>query len=158
MSHFFHAMPSAEARAFQAGEPDAYGAAPHRFVSDGLGNPCRHCLRDIPRGSPMLLFAWRPFADTHPYAETGPVFLCAEACERAAPSRDLPAVVASRVSMIIRGYDRQEQIVGGTGGVIARDAIDSRIRFLLEDPRVAFVDLRSASNNCFFCRASRSRE
>lgn len=156
MSHFYHAMTTVEARAFQAGEPDAYDMAPRRFISDGDGNPCRHCLRDIPQGAPMLLLAWRPFAQVHPYAETGPVFLCAEACERAPQSQDQPSIVAARVSMIVRGYDREERIVGGTGGVVARDAIDARIGALLEDPRVAFVDLRSASNNCFFCRASRA--
>ncbi len=54
-------MPSEEVRALQAGGKDAYGCAPERTVSDGEGNPCRHCLDFVPKGracsfSPIALF------------------------------------------------------------------------------------------------------
>ena len=74
-------LPTDEVRKLQAGGPDAYGNAPERVVSDGGGNPCRHCLKLIPEGAPMLILAHRPFSKAQPYAETGPIFLCGEPCE-----------------------------------------------------------------------------
>ena len=52
------------------------------MVSDGGDNPCRHCLREIEKGKDMLVLTHRPFGNVQPYAESGPIFLCAEACER----------------------------------------------------------------------------
>ena len=74
----FQALPTETARHYQAGGADAYGNPPERAVSDGAGNPCRHCLRDVPKGAAMLILAHRPFATLHPYAEAGPIILCAD--------------------------------------------------------------------------------
>ena len=43
----FVAMPTEEARTFQAGGADANGQTPDRHISDGDGMPCRHCLKNI---------------------------------------------------------------------------------------------------------------
>ena len=40
----FTPIPTKTVRAYQAGGPDANGQAPEHHVSDGDGNPCRHCL------------------------------------------------------------------------------------------------------------------
>ena len=53
----FVAMPTDQARALQAGGPDANGLSPERAVSNGSGNPCRHCLRFIPEGEEMLILS-----------------------------------------------------------------------------------------------------
>ena len=49
-------------RALQAGGPDANGHTPERHVSDGNGNPCRHCLSEIAKGDGYLIvtchFKW----------------------------------------------------------------------------------------------------
>lgn len=76
----FVAIPTEIARAYQAGGPDANGQRPEHKVSDGGGNPCRHCLRMIPEGAGMLVLAHRPFPAPQPYAEMGPIFLCAGPC------------------------------------------------------------------------------
>ena len=73
-------LPTESVRAYRAGHPDANGMAPERVVSDGGGNPCRHCLQCIPEGVEMLILAHRPFPAPQPYAESGPIFLCAEDC------------------------------------------------------------------------------
>jgi hypothetical protein len=52
-----------------------------RAVSDGQGNPCRSCLHEVPAGAGMLILAARPFPAAQPYAETGPIFFCADACK-----------------------------------------------------------------------------
>ena len=55
----FVALDSALVQAWRRGLPDANGQAPERQISDGGGNPCRHCLDDIAEGAPMLVLAHR---------------------------------------------------------------------------------------------------
>jgi len=64
----------------RTGGVDAYGNPAECSISDGTGNPCRHCLNDIPKGTEMLICAARPFPDPQPYAETGPIFCVQTVC------------------------------------------------------------------------------
>lgn len=149
----FVAIPTDVVRAYQAGGPDANGQVPERTVSDGGGNPCRHCLRMIPEGAGMLVLAHRPFPAPQPYAELGPIFLCADACE-AGGGEALPEMLASS-EYIVRGYGANDRIVYGTGGVVPTDAIAARAEALFGDRGVAYVHVRSARNNCYQCRIDR---
>jgi Protein of unknown function (DUF1203) len=144
------AIPTDVVRAYQAGGLDANGQVPERTTSDGGGNPCRHCLKMIPEGAGMLVLAHRPFPAPQPYAEVGPIFLCADACE-AGGGEVLPEVLASP-DYIVRGYGVEDRIVYGTGGVVATRAIAARASALLADARVAYVHVRSARNNCYQLR------
>ena len=65
----FKAITTQEAEAFRAGAPDAYGNPAERAVSPGVGTPCRHCLKHIPKDQDMLILAYKPFDGSHPYAE-----------------------------------------------------------------------------------------
>jgi len=149
------ALPTSQVRALQRGDDDANGRPPELHVSDGDGAPCRHCLRFIEKGEPYLIVGYRPFETVQPYAEIGPLFLHAVECARAPASGRLPEILQSE-SYILRGYDAAERIVYGTGGVIARERIGGRAETLLADPAIAFVDVRSAQNNCFQCRVVRA--
>jgi hypothetical protein len=149
------AIPTETAARYRAGAPDANGHPPERRVSDGGGNPCRHCLRDIPEGKPMLVLAHRPFPEPQPYAEVGPIFLCAEPCERHPDAASLPEMFRTRASLIARGYGSDDRIVYGTGKVTPTADLDTACAGLLANPRVAYVHLRSASNNCFQARVER---
>ena len=153
MPFTFEPMDEATAVHFRSGGADSYGNAPERRVSDGAGIPCRRCMRMVGKGEPYLIAAWRPFTRLHAYTETGPVFLHADDCT---PSRTepggLPDFLASP-DYILRGYDADERIVYGTGGVIARDAIPARITELLDAPEVTAVHIRSSRNNCYHCKA-----
>ncbi|MEL7416187.1 MAG: DUF1203 domain-containing protein, partial [Pseudomonadota bacterium] len=53
------------------------------------------------------------------------------------------------------GYDAEERIVYGSGRVIPTKGLAARARALFEDPRIAYLHLRSASNNCFQVRVER---
>ncbi|MBD1204645.1 MAG: DUF1203 domain-containing protein [Rhodobacteraceae bacterium] len=150
----FVPIPTDTVRAYQAGGVDSYGLLPERQVSDGGGNPCRHCLRMIPEGAGMLVLAHRPFGALQPYAETGPIFLCAEACE-AGGGADVPEILASS-DYIVRGYGADERIVYGTGGVVATARLPARAEEVLGMPGVDFVHVRSARNNCFQLRIERA--
>ena len=154
MTYRISGLPTETVRALQAGGSDAYGNAPERQVSDGDGIPCRHCLRLVGAGEPYLVVAHRPFKTLQPYAETGPIFLHAEPCPRAELASELPEILSSP-DYIVRGYGPDERIVYGTGGVVPVDRIGARSTELLADPRVGFVHVRSARNNCFQCRVER---
>ncbi|MGL4319695.1 MAG: DUF1203 domain-containing protein [Paracoccaceae bacterium] len=148
----FVPIPTATVRAYQSGGVDANGQPPERQVSDGDGNPCRHCLGMIPKGAEMLVLAHRPFPALQPYAEVGPIFLCADAgaCVAGGGAK-LPEILNSS-DYIVRGYGPDDRIVYSTGAVTARDAILVRAEALLADGRVAYVHVRSARNNCFQVR------
>ncbi|MCC5971820.1 MAG: DUF1203 domain-containing protein [Pararhodobacter sp.] len=139
---------------YRQGGADAYGQPPERRVSDGSGIPCRHSLRLVPKGVPYLVLAHRPFDGLNPYTETGPIFLSAEAGPGAVPGPDLPAFLTS-THYITRGYSADERIIYGTGAVVATSQIIDACAGLLARAEVAFVHIRSASNNCFHVRVER---
>lgn len=150
----FTPIPTEIARAYQAGGPDANGQKPERHISDGPGNPCRHCLQMIPEGAGMLILAHRPFPTPQPYAELGPIFLCADACP-AGGGEAIPEILASP-DYIIRGYSSENRIVYGTGAMVATATIPTEAETRLNDPRVAYVHIRSARNNCYQLRIDRN--
>jgi hypothetical protein len=155
MKPVFKALPTNEVRALQAGEADAYGMPPERRISDGDGVPCRHCLRNVAAGDAYLILAYRPFPTLQPYAETGPIFLHAEPCERAEESEALPELFSRTPAYIVRGYGHDDRIVYGTGAVVPTPQIEGRAGELLAQPDVAYLHMRSAKNNCYQCRIER---
>ena len=147
------AIPTEIARHYQAGGADANGQIPERVVAEGTGNPCRHCLKMVPEGAGMLILAHRPFPAPQPYAELGPIFLCADPCEQGG-GEERPEVLASP-DYIVRGYGPDDRIVYGTGGVVPTSALADRAAALLDDARVAHVHVRSARNHCDEVRIDR---
>jgi len=149
----FEPMDTATADHLRSGGLDSNGNLPERKISDGIGVPCRCCMKIVDKGEPYLVAAWRPFTKTHAYAETGPVFLHAESCA-AEPVQlgELPAFLQSP-DYILRGYDSDERIVYGTAGVIKLEAMTARIEELLCEPAVKAVHIRSSRNNCYHYRA-----
>ena len=153
----FKGMPADEARALQDGGSDANGRVPERAVSNGKGNPCRHCMDFIKEGEDMLIVAHRPFSTVQPYAEQGPVFLHAKKCDPyVGPADQLPPVLHDSDNYIVRGYDDDERIVYGTGKVTEQEEIVSRARDLLADGELTFLHVRSSSNNCWQARIERA--
>ncbi len=145
------ALSTEVARTYQLGGLDAYGCVPEREVSDGQGMPCRHCLQNIAQGAGYLILAHRPFPDRQPYAETGPIFLCSDPCQRGETTDELPEMLRAD-TYILRGYANTNRIVYGTGAVTPAVDIIERASTLLGHEDVAYVHLRSASNNCYLAR------
>ena len=148
----FTALPTETARAYRSGAPDANGMPAERSVSDGGGNPCRHCLQDIPEGAAMLVLAHRPFPAPQPYAESGPIFLCADNCPRWESDGIPPIFRRQEGERLVKGYDADHRIVYGLGKIVPVARVLARAGEVLADPRVAYVHVRSATNNCFTCR------
>jgi hypothetical protein len=155
MDLIYEAMTSDLVRALRAGGPDANGQPPERgAISGGQGTPCRHCLDQVPEGAEYLILAHRPFPALQPYAECGPIFLCAVDCPRwdgAAP----PPVLKSSTSYLLKAYSADHRIRYGSGRIVPQDAVIAYAATLLEDLEAAFVDIRSAVNNCFLLRIRR---
>ena len=146
------ALPTAEVRDLQAGSADANGMRPERLISDGDGVPCRHCLEDVAAGDPYLVLAYRPFPALQPYAEVGPIFLHAGPCGRYDDTAGIPAMLLRRQRYLVRGYGTDDRIVYGTGDVIASGDLADAAGHILQRPDVAYLHVRSASNNCYQCR------
>lgn len=151
----FHPLPSDQVRALRRGGADAYGNPAERVLSDGSGAPCRHCLDFIPAGAAMLILAHRPFTALQPYAETGPIFLCADDCA-AWTGAGLPPILTTSPEFLLKGYTAAQRIRYGTGKVVARDGVADYAAELLSRVEIAFVDIRSARNNCFQLRVTRA--
>ena len=151
----FHAMPAADAEALWAGGTDAYGRAPEVMVSDGPGHPCRHCLKNIDEGEELFVFAYRPFPDLQPYAETGPIFMHAKACNRYRAEEIRPSILETSRDYILRGYSNDNRIVYGTGKVTLKEDIADYAAKLFEREDIAYIHVRSARNNCYQCRIDR---
>lgn len=159
MSLIFQPLDTALVRALRAGAPDANGMPAERHVAQGTANPCRHCLDHIPAGRGMLILAHRPFPAPQPYAEAGPIFLCADDCAAWQPAADgaLPPILRSSPDYLLKGYTADHRIAYGTGRIVARDDIADYAASVLADAAIAFVDVRSARNNCFQLRIRRAQ-
>lgn len=152
----FHTYDPEFVASVRAGGPDANGQPAEQAVSDGAGTPCRCCLKDVPRGAGMLILAARPFPELQPYAETGPIFLCAEAC---APwqGEGVPPILESSPDYLVKAYRDDNRIFYGTGKIVLAAELSEYAGRLLRDDDVAYVDVRSARNNCFQTRITRSK-
>ena len=151
----FEALPTTAIRDLQSGGKDAYGNLPERKKADGSRIPCRHCLDLVAEGEDYLVVSYRPFETTQPYAETGPLFLHARRCERAAPTNQVPAMMNSP-AYILRGYDIDERIIYDTGALVQTSEIARYAADLLRDSSVASVHVRSAHDTCYQCRITRA--
>lgn len=150
----FRGLPTEAARHYQAGGLDAYGQPPERALSDGQGNPCRHCLKPIAEGRDYLILAHRPFGALQPYAETGPIFLCADPCEPW-EGQGVPPAQQLAPDYLLKAYDGRERIIYGRGRVVPQGELVGHAAALLDRPDVNFVDLRSARYNCWQARITR---
>jgi hypothetical protein len=156
MELFYEPIASDLVRALRTGAPDANGQPAERgAIASGQGEPCRHCLKNVPEGSGYLILAHRPFPAPQPYAETGPIFLCADDCP-AWGGEGLPPILTASADYLLKGYTHGHRILYGTGRITPRHQLEVYARELLADPRVAYVDVRSARNNCFQLRIRRA--
>lgn len=149
-------IPTEQAQEYWQGGLDAHGLPPERHLSDGTGVPCRHCLEDVAAGEAYLILAYCPFPKPQPYAEVGPIFLHAEPCKAYASPAVVPASYLAGEPRIVRGYDRDDRIIYGTGKVVPAREIAAHAAALLEDPATAYVHVRSSLNNCFAFRIDRT--
>lgn len=102
----------------------------------------------------MLILAHRPFPAAQPYAETGPVFLCADPCARH-DGEAMPEALEGSPDYLIKGYSAYHRIVYGTGIVIPQAEMMAQAEAIFADQRVSYIHIRSARNNCYQARIDR---
>lgn len=157
MSVRFVAMDTKTARQFWDGSTDAYGNAPIERVCDGGAIPCRHCLKPVAAGEAYLTLAYSPFGERQPYAETGPVFLHAEPCERAADASEPAAMFHyNNNEYILRGYDGKDCIHYEVADVVPASELAAAAEAMLARQDVAYLHMRSSRFNCYQCRIERA--
>lgn len=103
-----------------------------------------------------MLLAYRPFPEPQPYAEVGPIFLHADACDRYVEEAEVPPMFLDRERFLIRAYGSDDRIINGTGQIIASANLSEATANPLERPQAAYTHVRSASNNCYQCRIERA--
>lgn len=155
MSIRFIALDEATVAALRNGGPDANGQLPERRQAEEGGLPCRYCLRDINAGEEYLTLAHRPFPAAQPFAEVGPIFLHAGSCPSGGGGSLTPPFLDSP-QYIVRGYGENHRIIYGTGQVTPTADIANVAATLFERRDVAYVHVRSATNNCYHCRIERA--
>jgi Protein of unknown function (DUF1203) len=130
---------------------DDFGNALEIWESDPV--PCRHCLRITATGEPVILFAYRPFDFDGPYAEIGPVFVHARACDRYAETDVFPEDFRERV-LTMRAYNDGGRIEAAQLSAPGRP--EHSIARLFANERVCFIHVRNPAWGCYDFRVDRS--
>ena len=95
------------------------------------------------------------FPSPSPTPRWGPIFLHAESCPRHADNGEVPDMLRSP-QYILRGYNADDRIVYGSGQIVPTPEIPHVAARMFSDARIAYVHVRSASNNCYQCRIDRA--
>ena len=104
----------------------------------------------------MLVLAHRPFSKTRPFAETEPIYICAEPCQRYQASAELPEVLTDSSNYLIKGYGADDRIVYGTGIITPPFQLQDAAELIFVRADVACFHIRSALNSCFQARINRA--
>lgn len=108
--------------------------------------PCRLCLRISKQPEDLILLSYQPLPDTGPYAEIGPIFVHAQACEPYAEQETFPEDFAPR-SLVLRAYGLRGEIVDAL--VAQPGEAPLHAAEFLSDPRVTEVHVRHDYYTCF---------
>jgi hypothetical protein len=111
------------------------------------GNPLRCCLRETEPGERVLLIAYTPPGTAGAYAERGPVFIHADACEGYPTPHEYPPGLRHR-QQVVRAYDRRGRIADGVLVADGREA-ERVMTELLARPDVELVHLRNVGYGCY---------
>ncbi|HZC69701.1 MAG TPA: DUF1203 domain-containing protein [Jatrophihabitans sp.] len=133
--------------AMRAAGADEHGNPFVGYSANGW-EPLRCCLRVARPDEQIALIGYRPFRTVSPWAEVGPVYVHAAACEGYPPDAGLPPEL--RTGRMLRGYHADgslayDHITRVPEGV----DIEASLRALLAAPEVAEVHVRAVETQCF---------
>jgi hypothetical protein len=133
--------------ALPTGEPHAAAAPTRHVVADEPSSfPCRRCLRDAQPGDTLLLTPYDPFPVASPYAGDGPIYVHADGCPAHADDGAIPAFMAHRDALSVRGYDADGML--SHCEVCTGAEIEERAGAMLADG-AEFVHVHNARPGCF---------
>ena len=153
-SSSFHIVPLPTEIADAARDAVNAGAADHAVITvdSPESAPCRHCLRWAQPGERVILFPYATIPSGHPYSETGPIFVHADACHRYSATSEYPADF--RNGRVFRAYDSNYNIIDAQ--VMNDSQPEAVIENLFQNPDTAFVNVRSVTRGCFTFRVQRA--
>ena len=123
-------------------------------IDETGGSPLRCCLRDSSPGERIALIAYRPFPWSGPYAEVGPVFIHAEACNGYGDPHRYPEGFAHR-RQLLRAYDHDRRIIEGLSIKDGAQALRV-LSWMLSRPEIDFVHSRNLEWGCYMFTVQRT--
>jgi hypothetical protein len=121
---------------------------PLRVIENQPGDrsPLRCCLRSAQDNERIMLIAYTPPGLAGPYAERGPVFVHAEACDGFSGSAYPLDMTGS--AQVVRGYDHDGNMAESTVVATAAEA-ERELAALVGQPHIRVVHVRNAAAGCF---------
>ncbi len=149
----FRIVPLPTEVAEAAREAATRGQTDHHIVlADSPSSaPCRHCLRWAVPGETMILFPYQSIPVGRPYAESGPIFVHQEPCERYLAVGVYPEVF--REGRVVRGYNAQSEIIAAE---VPGDDPESKIEAMFVNPEISFLHVRSMTHGCYTMKVERA--
>jgi hypothetical protein len=116
-------------------------------VEEAGGTPLRCCLREAVPGERVALIAYQPAKLGGPYAEVGPVFIHAEACDGYTTPGRYPDGFRGR-RQLLRAYTADGRIADA---LIAEngDRAEEVCATFLARPEVAYIHSRNVLYGCY---------
>lgn len=143
-----HPIPSETARRWRESGQDDAGNRLIRRVVDGLGFPCRHCLRLGDPGEIMLLGSYRLPRPTGVYWTPSPIFLHQRDCPRFAAEDEIAPIVLANGIVSVRSYDAEEMCLYDLGAVSEGRDVAPILARALADPRTRHINIHTARPGC----------
>jgi Protein of unknown function (DUF1203) len=134
------------------GHDPVWGHAAVTDTASGFG-PCRLCLQTFQEGEERrILFTHDTYADVSEFAQPGPVYIHAEACERYEDNGFPPGLRG--LELTFEGVSKGPRVVAleRTAGHEAARAIGD----LLDLAEVDYVNVRNTRAGCFVARVERN--
>jgi hypothetical protein len=124
----------------------------HRTVVVDSPNtaPCRHCLQWAKPGERVILFPYQSIQSGRPYAESGPIFVHAESCDR---YQDPVFPAEFRQGRVFRAYNSECDIIDAA--LPNGDAPETVVEKLFQNPDTAFVQARSVTRGSYTFKIER---
>lgn len=153
MRNSFRIVPLTTEVAERARRAALTGRSDHEIViADApTGFPCRHCLRWAEPGEAMVLFPFQTIPVDRPYAESGPIFVHQQACERYFAFEEYPAAFGGH--RVIRAYNSRDEIIAAE---LTESDPDAVIERMLTNPEISFLQVRSVTYGCFTMKVERA--
>ena len=123
-------------------------------ADDEFGYPCRVALEDARPGAQLLLVHHVHHEVETPYRSAFAIFV-REKAERAEYVDECPPCFAGR-TLSLRGFDTDGALAEAR--LAAPGEVDSAIRALLADPRIAYINAHNAAAGCFAARIERDAQ
>jgi hypothetical protein len=149
-------IPTETAERFRRTGIDDNGNMLRRLMAtEASGFPCRHCLRLVQPGNPVLLGSYALPRPRGIYWTPSPIFLYADTCPRFEIADEVAQIVRANALVSVRAYDDADQCLYELGQVCAGEDVDAPLAWALDDPRTAFVNIHTARPGCLLTRVER---